>query len=198
MFTCRQKISFILHNFLELRFYCEDIVSLYWVLWECLAIHNKRDTFKLQKTFAFICRKKSTLSSMLWWRFPAFWTITREPEFSQLWDWWWNINNNISFYFRLYPRKTSNKTFQKIPQKLFRCQFWPFLCKFGQKLIFVEERALPVFKYSNYLPSYQKSGKKMSQSWEKNVKLMDGQTDRQTERQQWFYRTLHNIEVVKP
>ena len=33
-------------------------------------------------------------------------TRTQEPEFCQIWDWWWNINNNISFHFRLFPRKT--------------------------------------------------------------------------------------------
>ena len=33
-----------------------------------------------------------------------------------------------------------------------------------KKRIFVEKRALPVFKYFNYLPSYQKSEKLMSHS----------------------------------
>ena len=36
----------------------------------------------------------------------AFWPINREPEFCQIWDWWWNISNKISFHFRLFPRKT--------------------------------------------------------------------------------------------
>ena len=35
----------------------------------------------------------------------GFWPINREPEFGQIWDWWWNINN-ISFHFRLFRRKT--------------------------------------------------------------------------------------------
>ena len=36
---------------------------------------------------------------------------------------------------------------------------------------------MPVFSYSNSLPSWQKSEKPN----EKNAKLMDGQTDRQTD-----------------
>ena len=37
-----------------------------------------------------------------------------ELEFCQIWDWWWNINNNINFYFRLFPRKTNENFFVKI------------------------------------------------------------------------------------
>ena len=65
-FMCRQKINFILHIFLELFFYCKDIVNLFWVLWTCLAMHTQSDTINLLKTFVFICRcKKSTSSPML-------------------------------------------------------------------------------------------------------------------------------------
>ena len=42
------------------------------------------------------------------------WPITQEPEFCQICDWWWNINNNISFHFRLSPGKTNDKIFQWI------------------------------------------------------------------------------------
>ena len=62
----------------------------------------------------------------------AFWHITWEPEFFQIWDWWWNINNNISFPFRLFLRKTNDKIFQKVLKKLFRGQFGSFLLKLGQ------------------------------------------------------------------
>ena len=58
--------------------------------------------------------KKSTSSSILCWRFPAFWHITRETEIYQIWDWWWNISNNISFHFGLFQRKFNNKAFQKV------------------------------------------------------------------------------------
>ena len=68
-FMCRQKINYILHIFLELFFYCKDIVNLFWVLWTCLAMHTQSDTINLLETFAFICRrKKSTSSPMLFWR----------------------------------------------------------------------------------------------------------------------------------
>ena len=36
----------------------------------------------------------------------AFWPINWKPEFCQIWGWWWNFRNNISFNFRLFPRKT--------------------------------------------------------------------------------------------
>ena len=31
------------------------------------------------------------------------WSITQEPEFYQICDWWWNTNNNISFHSGLFP-----------------------------------------------------------------------------------------------
>ena len=48
--------------------------------------------------------------------------------------------------------------------------FGPFLPKFVQKSIFLKKRALSVIKYSNYLPTCQKS-----------EKTNDRQTDRQTD-----------------
>ena len=54
-------------------------------------------------------------------------------------------------------------------KKVFWWEFGPFLLKFGQKL-FSRKKG---FKYSNYLPSCQKS--------EKTLELMDGQADRQTD-----------------
>ena len=49
----------------------------------------------------------------------TFWPITQEPESCQIGDWWWNIISNISFHFRLFPGKTSNKIFQEIQKTLF-------------------------------------------------------------------------------
>ena len=66
-------------------------------------------------------------------------------------SWCWNINNNISFHFRLFPRKTNDKI-QNIHKTLFWGHFRPFLPNFGKKWIFLEKRALSVFKHSNYLP----------------------------------------------
>ena len=54
------------------------------------------------------------LKNIAIWLLTAFRPIAREPEFSQIWDWWWNISNYISFHFRLFPGKTNDKIFQKI------------------------------------------------------------------------------------
>ena len=88
----------------------------------------------------------------------AFGPITGDPEFCQIWGWYWNINKNISFHFRLCPRKTNNKIFKNI-QKV---QFWghvailAFFTQIWAKLDFPGKKALSVFKYSSYLPSCQK------------------------------------------
>ena len=64
----------------------------------------------------------------------AFWFITQEPGFCQIWDCWWNINNITIFHFRLSPGKTNDKNFQrKIKTNLFWGQFWVFLSKFQEK-----------------------------------------------------------------
>ena len=118
----------------------------------------------------FLCLPKTLHNSFLPWDMTfyrilqigwlmAFWLITQEPELCQIWDWWWKINNNISFHFRLFPRKTNEKNFQKIQKALFRGHFGPFLPKFGWKWIFLERKALSVFKYSDCLPLCQKSEK---------------------------------------
>ena len=40
--------------------------------------------------------------------------VTEDPELCQTWDWCWSINNNISFHFRLFARKSNDEIFQKI------------------------------------------------------------------------------------
>ena len=67
---------------------------------------------------------------------------------------------NISFFILDYlQEKTSDKIFKKSKKKIFCDQFGSFLLKFGQKCISVGKRAVPVFEYSNYLLSRQKSEK---------------------------------------
>ena len=63
------------------------------------------------------------------------------------------------------------------------------------KMNFPEKRVLSVSRYSNYLPSCQKSVKDYRAISNKNAKLRDGQTDRWTDRQQWFSRTRHRTGV---
>ena len=102
----------------------------------------------------------------------------RDLEFCLIWDWWWNINSNISFHFRLYTRKTNDKTFLKIQKEAILGSFWVFLTKFGQKWIFLEKRALSVFRYSNYLSLRQKLEKTIQQFLRKTPNWC---TDRQTD-----------------
>ena len=45
--------------------------------------------------------------------------VTEDPELCQTWDWCWSINNNISFHFRLFARKSNDEIFQKIQKTLF-------------------------------------------------------------------------------
>ena len=73
----------------------------------------------------------------------------------------------------------------------------PFLAFFAQiwaKWIFLEKRALSVVKYSNYLPSCQKSEKLMSYSREKCH--IDGQTHQQTDGQ--TDRQVENSDFIAP
>ena len=107
----------------------------------------------------------------------AFWPIIREAKFYQIWDWRWNINNNISFHFRLFPRKTKDKIFQKIQKTLSWGHFGPFLPILGQKWIFLEKRTLSVFRYSDYLPSCRKSEKTIMPF---PRKMLNWWTDRKT------------------
>ena len=143
-----KKINFILHIFLELLFYCKDIMNLFcfgcfgharlWTRKVILSIYRKHSGLTAGKKNQLHppCFSEDWLS--------AFWPITWEPEFFQIRDWWWNINNNISFHFRLFRRKTNNKIFQKILKNLFGGQFGSFLLKFGQKC-FLWERELCLF-----------------------------------------------------
>ena len=66
-FICRQKIKFILHVFLEiLQRYCKLIVLGTLGM---PGYANQSDNINLQKTFAFICRKKINFTAMLFWRY---------------------------------------------------------------------------------------------------------------------------------
>ena len=98
-----------------------------------------------------------------------------------IWDWYRNINNDISLHFRLFPRKSNDKTYQKIKKKIILGPTWAVLAQSWSKINF--KRALPVFKYSNYLPSCQNSEKKLMSHPEKNAELMDRHTDGQIDGQ---------------
>ena len=83
-----------------------------------------------------------------------------------------------------FQEKLITKVFSKKPY------FGPYLFKFGQKWIFLEI----FFRYSNYLPSCQKSEKTIALFLRKMLNWQThGQTDKETDRQQWFYRTLRRM-----
>ena len=97
-----------------------------------------------------------------------------ELQLSLIWDWWW-----------LFPRKTEDKIFLKIQKEPILALFYPNLGKNE----FSWKKELSDFRYSNYLPLCQKFlRKKLNENW---------RTDRLTDRQRWFYRTLRKIGVQK-
>ena len=166
MFICRQKINFIPHALLEiLQRYAN---FLFWVLWACLVAHTQNDNINLYKTLMFICMQKTNFIIHFFLEILHFkescnligWQH-RELELCQMWDWWWNTNNNISFHSRLFPRKTNEKLFQKVQKEPYLGPFWVLFTQIGQKWIFLEKRAMSVFRYSNYLSLCQKSEKKL-------------------------------------
>ena len=69
----------------------------------------------------------------------ALWAIIQEPEFYQIWDWWWNANNNISFHFTLFPGKTDDKIVQNCSNPMLEpfcalfCQIWAKMNFRGKK-----------------------------------------------------------------
>ena len=121
----------------------------------------------------------------------AFWSITRKPKICQVWDWWWNINNNIIFHFRSFQRKTNDKMFQKNP---ILGPFWTLFAQIWAKMNFPKKGALLCQHLNTPIIYYHAKNleKLMSYSWEKY--RTEGRTDRLTERwtdiQRWFYRTL--------
>ena len=118
-----------------------------------------------------------TFSRILQLDWPTvFWPITWEPEFCQIWYWWRNIINNISFHFRSFPGKTNHKILQKIQKKTILGPFWSLFPKLGKNKFSWKKRALSVLKYSNYLPLWKKSEKTNYQFLRKM--LNDKQTDR--------------------
>ena len=130
------------------------------ILWTFFGYFRHTDTGKVilsiyTKLLCLSVSKKFASSPYFSEDWPsAFWPITRESELFQIWDWWWNANNNISFHFRLYPR-TNDRIFQKIQKKNLG-QFGHF-CSNLVKTDFLCKRGH--CQYSNYLPSCQKSEK---------------------------------------
>ena len=67
-----------------------------------------------------------------------------ELEFYQIWDWWWNINN-ITFPFRLFPRKSNDKIFGKIQQEPILRLFWALFTQIWTKMNFPGKKSFVSF-----------------------------------------------------
>ena len=140
VFICRQKINFIPHALLEiLQRYAN---FLFWVLWTCLVAHTQNDSINLYKTLMFICMQKTNFIIHFFLEILHFKESCNligwqhwELEFYQIWDWWWNINN-ISFHFRLFPRKTNDKIFGKIQKEPILGLFWALFTQIWVKMNF--------------------------------------------------------------
>ena len=85
--------------------------------------------------------KKQTLSCILFLRYyilknPSIWlaVLIWGLESCKIWDWWWNINNNISFHFRLFPRKTKDIFYKKILKEPILGQFWALFTQIRAKM----------------------------------------------------------------
>ena len=106
-----------------------------------------------------------------------FCPITQEPEFCQIWGWWWNTNKNISLHSRLFPGKTSGKIFQKIPQNSILGPFWALFAQIWAKIIYHrgknQKKTNDPFLIK--IPKWQTDGNTDRQ--------IERQTNRQTDRQ---------------
>ena len=112
----------------------------------------------------------------------VFWSITWEPEFSQMWDLWWNIKNNINFNFRLFSRKTNENFSKKIKKIFFRFNLVPFYSNLV-KNEFPWTREVCQFLNIPIVYHLVKNQKNLlNHSWEscKTDGWMDRKTDKQT------------------
>ena len=137
---------------------------LFWRYWK------DRQTFFRYFGYAWLHTPKMVVSTC-----KRLWSITRDLEFYQIWDRWWNFNNNISFHFRLFSRKTSGKIFQNIQKTIFWGTFWALFPQIWAKMKSPGKRALSVFKYYNYHRCAKNQKKLISYAWEKCQ--TDGRTD---------------------
>ena len=87
----------------------------------------------------------------------AFRPITWDPILCQIC--WWIINNNISFHYRLFPRKTS-QNFLKYPKNTILSPFWALLPKLGPKLNFPGKKgsaSFSIFELPTIVPKIRKN-----------------------------------------
>ena len=80
----------------------------------------------------------------------AIWPITWEPEFCKIRVLQWIINNNMIFYFRLFPGKTKDRCFHKNAKTPFLTHSGPISSIFGQT------RFLPWILFLNFFFFFKK------------------------------------------
>ena len=151
-----------------------------WRKLRCLSVRQK-----YASSFTSFLRNYILKNPVIWLADIILAYRTGELEFCQIWDWWWNINNNISFQFTLFPKKTDDKSFQKIQKKTILVPFWVLSCPTKKGCQFLN---IPIIYHQ------AKNQKKLkTHSWEKcrTDGRRDGQTDRQTDNGD-FFRTLCN------
>ena len=109
----------------------------------------------------------------------AFWPITQEPKFCHIRNWWSDINNNISFDFRIFSRKINHKIFPKLKKKTILESYWAFFfCLNLDKNQFSWEKSLCQVLNIPIIYHHAKNQRKLpTHSWEKQ------RTDRRTDRQ---------------
>ena len=121
----REKINFIAHAFMEILQKC---ANLFWIFWACLVTLTQIGSINLLKTAIIICMQKTNFIIHFFFKILQFkesCNYVRDPKLYQIWR--WNINNNVSFHFRLFPR---NKSFKNLKNPI----LWSFWAIFVQIL----------------------------------------------------------------
>ena len=117
----------------------------------------------------------------------SFGSITWDTQFCQIWDWCEISVTILVFILDYFQEKLTIKVFKKSKKPYFGGHF---VSQIWLKINFRGNRALSLFKYSNYLPWCQKSEKTNEPFLRKMLNWWMG-----TGRQQWFYRTLFRMGV---
>ena len=125
MSICRQKINFIPHVYLEIL--QRHANFLFWVFGHAW-LRTSKMIVSTCRTLIYLHAKNKLISHLFYkiLHFKESWPISPEPEFCSIWDWRLNIDNNISFRFRLFPGKTNEKFFKKIKKPYLETILGPF------------------------------------------------------------------------
>ena len=94
----------------------------------------------------------------------AFWPITWDPKLCPVC--WWNIDSNISFHYRLFPRKTNIKKFFILFQNPILGPFWTLLPKLEPKMSFPGKKGCQFFNIRITYHCAKNQKNLMSHSWE--------------------------------